>query len=93
MRRLMPIFTACLLVACGGKQADTPSETPDELPAEEGRPDPNAKVDDNAAPPENCDFMVNDKCYTDQAEACTAAGCEPDKCMVMESYPAQISCR
>jgi hypothetical protein len=92
MHRLMPLVTACLLVACS-KPADTPADPPEETPGvEEGRPDPDAKPDDNAAPPENCDFEVKDKCYTDQAEACAAAGCEPDKCVVLESYPAQIEC-
>ncbi|MEZ4381909.1 MAG: hypothetical protein R3A79_11230 [Nannocystaceae bacterium] len=91
MHRLFPLLTACLLVACGGKP-DSQSAPPEEMPAEEGRADPNAQVDDDAAPPENCDFTVKDKCYTDQAEACAAAGCEPDKCMVLESYPAQIQC-
>jgi hypothetical protein len=42
--------------------------------------------------PEDCEIRVGDRCFSDQAAACEAAGCEPGQCVVLESYPGQIEC-
>ena len=82
----------CLLLACNSPSSDGSEPPKDEKidpGVEEGRPDP------NAGPPgevdENCEFMVKEKCYTDQKAACEAAGC-PDTCVVMETFPGTIQC-
>ncbi|MCA9686654.1 MAG: hypothetical protein KC457_31100 [Myxococcales bacterium] len=86
MQRLAAILVLPLLFACSSQNSNTPAEAP----PEEKVADPNAEPP--GEPPENCDFEVDGTCYMDQDAACKAAGCEPDKCMVMESYPAQIKC-
>ncbi|HLV19222.1 MAG TPA: hypothetical protein VKZ49_00010 [Polyangiaceae bacterium] len=39
-----------------------------------------------------CDYRVDGRCYTDRDEACRAAGCDLNRCMILESYPMQIRC-
>ncbi len=39
-----------------------------------------------------CSYEHDGCCYTSAAQACAAAGCADEHCIVMESYPAQISC-
>ena len=49
-----------------------------------------------AAPPGNCDphtIAVNGECYWEKAQACDAATCPLDKCIVHESAPATVECR
>lgn len=45
-----------------------------------------------AAAEGRCDFVVGDACFDSAESACACAGCELDRCLVLESYPAQISC-
>jgi len=42
--------------------------------------------------PAGCDFVVNGACFDDGAQACQAAGCAEDECIILESYPAQVGC-
>ena len=42
--------------------------------------------------PENCEIKFEDQCYRDAKSACTAAGC-PDNCLILETYPGQVSCQ
>jgi hypothetical protein len=39
-----------------------------------------------------CNFVVNGACFAASEAACACAGCAEDKCMILESYPAQIRC-
>jgi hypothetical protein len=41
---------------------------------------------------ERCDFIVGETCFDSAASACACAGCAADRCRILESYPAQISC-
>jgi hypothetical protein len=40
-----------------------------------------------------CEFLVNGRCFDSSAAACSCAGCAPERCMILESAPAQISCQ
>jgi hypothetical protein len=40
----------------------------------------------------SCDFVVGETCFDSAESACAHAGCEPDQCVVRESYPAQVGC-
>lgn len=42
---------------------------------------------------EDCSYEHGGCCYESAADACAAAGCPVGRCNVLESYPAQISCR
>ena len=42
--------------------------------------------------PAGCDFVVNGACFDDGVEACRAAGCAENECIILESYPAQVGC-
>jgi hypothetical protein len=39
-----------------------------------------------------CDLVVNGQCFVDTELACACAGCALDRCIVLESYPAQVAC-
>ncbi|MEZ4459206.1 MAG: AgmX/PglI C-terminal domain-containing protein [bacterium] len=41
---------------------------------------------------QNCEIKYDGQCYTDAKSACTAAGC-PDDCLILETYPGQVSCQ
>jgi len=43
--------------------------------------------------PKDCSYEHEGCCYGSAADACQAAGCAADHCNVLESYPAQITCR
>ncbi|MCA9638578.1 MAG: hypothetical protein KC420_21260 [Myxococcales bacterium] len=99
MPRLHVLLAASLFLACSSQSPAAPAEPPAEksadappadAPPEEGFADPNAKPGED--PPEDCEFRVKGECYKDKDAACKAAGCEPDKCVVLESFPAQIEC-
>lgn len=74
------VWLAIVLAACGA------SAPPPEVPPDPGRPAGSEPV------PENCPYRVSDACYDTSDAACAAAGCEPDRCRILESYPAQIRC-
>lgn len=42
--------------------------------------------------PQECPYEHDGCCYEAAEAACAAAGCEGPKCIVMESYPAQVRC-
>ena len=44
-------------------------------------------------PNAECGFVVNGCCYATAAQACHVAGCAEDNCTILESFPAQVSCR
>lgn len=54
-----------------------------------GALDPDAPVSDT----DPCNFVVNGVCFTAGDDACACAGCAPDRCLVLESYPAQVRCQ
>jgi hypothetical protein len=55
--------------------------------ADGGWPQPKGEI------AKGCEAIHGGCCYPDAASACAAAGCAADSCTVMESYPAQVSCR
>ena len=93
MHRVTALLLVSLVFACSDKQTEQPASPPtDGPPAEEHHADPNASADETPALRENCDFVVGEDCFTEQDAACKAAGCTPESCVVLESYPAQIRC-
>lgn len=44
-------------------------------------------------PPANCEARVGDTCYATNAEACAAIDCPTDRCLILDSYPAQVQCQ
>ena len=86
------VIVTLLLAACGG--GDPPAGDEDgasagsESPAGEGRP----IVQGEDGVPVDCPYRVADLCYDTPEAACAAAGCAPDGCQILESYPAQIRC-
>lgn len=68
--------------------AESPNE-PDP-PAREGCRAGGVPWDGNHA---GCLYEVSGCCYPDAAAACEAAGCDPGGCQILESAPAQITCR
>jgi hypothetical protein len=42
--------------------------------------------------PKDCAYEHGKCCYTEAEQACAAAGCTAGKCIVMETYPAQVRC-
>jgi len=70
----------------GGETAEIP---PEEGGCPEGGVVPVAGPDDG--PPENCEVLFEGCCYAQGLDACAAAGCADDECVVAESYPGQIS--
>ncbi len=88
MRHLAAILFLCLS-ACSGAPADAPDDTSAGSESAEGRPV-------GAGPdgvPVDCPYRVADLCYSTSEAACAAAGCAPEACQILESYPAQIACR
>ena len=94
MHRVTALLLVSLLFACSDKQTEQPaSPSKADPPAEEHHADPNAApADESPGLRENCDFVVGEDCFTEQDAACKAAGCTPENCVVLESYPAQIRC-
>lgn len=67
---------------------DTARVPPEEGGCPEGGAPPVAGPD---GPPENCEVLFEGCCFARGLDACAAAGCEADECVVAESYPGQIS--
>lgn len=87
LRRLFVVsrlfaVSALVLAACGGEPPPPPS-SPVGRPVELG-PD---------GVPESCPFRVDDLCFDRAEEACAAAGCPAPRCLILESYPARVSCQ
>lgn len=82
MTRLLPL--ALLLAACGGNPG-----SPRTADAQGGCPEGGVPDDGDM---EGCEIRVGACCYSEQRHACAAAGCPPDHCIVLESYPGQIAC-
>lgn len=99
MRRALAPVVFFALAACSTPPKD--SALPNNVRTDPAT-DPNAPVssppnggDVATTPseiPAGCSFRVKGECYAEQKAACAAAGCE-ETCIVMESYPAQISCK
>lgn len=98
MHRLASVLVVSVLLACGSQNPGAPADpppaeaNPDDAPPEEVHADPNEPH--SGAVDEDCAFKVEGTCYKEEQkeEACKAAGCEPDKCTVGESFPAVIGC-
>jgi hypothetical protein len=45
-----------------------------------------------ASSDDECNFVANGVCFAEPEPACACAGCTAAKCMILESYPAQIRC-
>jgi hypothetical protein len=63
---------------------------------------PPATTSSEAAPPpppppsqagSKCEYRIGESCYTNSHDACTAAGCKPDRCDTTYSLPAIVTCR
>lgn len=59
---------------------------------------PQAPACAGGAPPDAqnesaCAFVVQGLCFDDPAAACACAGCQADRCVIRESYPAQVACQ
>lgn len=80
------------LIACtpdrgpAGSSVTTPSTNTNE------RPSGTKPVLDSEGMPVNCEIMVDGLCYMATDAACAAANCPAEQCLVLESYPGQISC-
>jgi hypothetical protein len=88
------------LAACGSR-GPSPNE-PTQAGPDAGSPGPGALPGAPAGAPgagstpaaaAACDFRVGEICFATDSEACAAAGCKPGGCIVLESYPAQITCK
>lgn len=85
-RLLVSLVSALLVLGCGSSHAHPHSEdapTSDVLMPCVAPGAPNA----------DCGFVVNGCCYATAALACHVAGCAEDNCTILESFPAQVSCR
>ncbi|MEM7153832.1 MAG: hypothetical protein AAF799_13370 [Myxococcota bacterium] len=78
----------------------TPTESPTATPAEpEPAEEPAAggTCGEGGQPwdgkAQGCSYEHDGCCYASAGAACAAAGCGEGKCIVLESYPAQIACR
>jgi hypothetical protein len=40
-----------------------------------------------------CNFVAGGECFVAGADACACAGCAEDRCVILESYPAQARCQ
>lgn len=93
------LLSAAVAVGCGS--AATPAAQPGKDPAQPAAPAPGSPeapktpASGTATPnaPAACDYRVGQTCYATEAQACSAAGCPPGGCVVLESYPAQITCK
>lgn len=99
---LASVIAALLTLACGGPSRPAVAPDPETPPAAGGAGDspgspaaspPARSSSPPGAPPASCDYRVGETCYASEAEACSAAGCKPGECIVLESYPAQIHCK
>jgi hypothetical protein len=43
--------------------------------------------------PEDCEVRVDGQCYATETEACAAANCPAERCIILESYPGQVDCQ
>jgi hypothetical protein len=92
MKHLIPsLVCAILVIGCGGAQSSASQSNTGQSE------DPNATASCVAPsePPsaETCGYVVRGCCYTTAALACQAAGCSEESCTILESFPAQVSCR
>src|SRR5688572_3759501 len=39
-----------------------------------------------------CHFVAGGSCFADSDSACACAGCAPAECLILESYPVQVTC-
>lgn len=67
-----------------------PSEPSEPIPAEPQPCAPDGRPWDGK--PEDCSYEHGGCCFDSAQSACEAADCPVDRCVVLESYPAQISC-
>jgi hypothetical protein len=86
-----------LVCACGGSNPGEGSEPADDQeevkPAE--RPSAEGKQWGGwrwKGKRDDCFFVVKNKCFDNQAEACAAAGCDEDRCKLTGGGPAKVSC-
>jgi hypothetical protein len=78
--------------------AAVPERPDEELPASQGElpaPVPGPCATDGRlwdGKPDACSYEHGGCCYDSAPAACAAASCPVERCSVLESYPAQISC-
>jgi hypothetical protein len=99
---MLELVVAAGIVFCGSNRGPSPSE-PGQPALDGGALRPGAVPGAPAALPATgsgadasaaaCDFRVGESCFASDGEACAAAGCKPGGCIVLESYPAQVSCK
>jgi hypothetical protein len=87
---------ACL--ACGGSNqgaGSEPAADPDQAETKAERPSAEGKSWGGwrwKGKRDDCFFVVKNKCFDNQAEACAAAGCDEDRCKLTGGGPAKVSC-
>jgi hypothetical protein len=85
-------------VAAPPGPAAPPRERPEPLPpvtSEVPEPTPGPCAEGGRlwdGKPVDCSYEHGGCCYGSAPAACAAAGCPAERCLVLESYPAQISC-
>lgn len=42
--------------------------------------------------PDDCEVRYDGQCYMTSAEACAAASCPSERCLILETYPGQVEC-
>ena len=82
---ISPLVTLLFVVGCGASHAhDDATPTSDVILPCVAPGAPNA---------ETCGYVVRGCCYATAALACHVAGCSEESCTIVESFPAQVSCR
>ncbi|MBL4636107.1 MAG: hypothetical protein JKY56_19765 [Kofleriaceae bacterium] len=80
------------LAACQPKQTPVKKPTLQQDAATE-KPLGTKPVLDADGMPQNCEVMVAGLCYIAMDAACAAAQCPMEHCLILESYPGQVSCQ
>ena len=89
-----------LVCACGGSNqgaGSEPTADPDDQPEAKQPESPTAEGKSWGGwrwkgKRDDCFFVVKNKCFDNQADACAAAGCDEDRCKLTGGGPAKVSC-
>ncbi len=96
--KLKPLLLAASLIGSFALTACQSAQTPVKQPAVQ--PDDSAEKPLGTEPvlnaegvPLHCEMMVDGLCYLDTEAACAAATCPIDRCVILRTYPGQVSCQ
>ena len=94
---LAAVAVALSAVACGG--ADLGPAGPDDVEARGERRDYDDSREDEPGANwrwqgrrQDCFYVHDNECFSDRSEACLAAGCDENTCILDDSAPANVSC-